>query len=66
MGTSLAWEPVHGGFGMGTLPVMVRCGFGGFINMNIRRKIRRLYPYLMVLMACLLISYAGWVGVFRF
>lgn len=43
-------------FGMGTLPVMWSIAFfGGFINMNVRRNIKRLYPYVMVLVAVMLI-----------
>lgn len=62
MGTAWHGSLFMAGFGMGTLPVMWSVAFfGGFINMNIRRKIRRLYPYLMVLMACLLIIRGlGW------
>ena len=43
-------------FGAGTLPVMWAVSFfGNFINMEARKKIRNLYPYVMVVMACLLI-----------
>ena len=43
-------------FGLGTFPVMWSIAFfGTFINMNIRRKIKSLYPYVMTLMAVLLI-----------
>lgn len=43
-------------FGMGTLPVMWSIAFfGGFININMRKNIRRLYPYVMVLVAVMLI-----------
>ena len=43
-------------FGLGTLPVMWSIAFlGSSINMNIRLKIRKMYPYFMLLMAILLI-----------
>jgi sulfite exporter TauE/SafE len=43
-------------FGLGTLPVMWSIAFfGSSINMNIRLKIRKMYPYVMLLMAILLI-----------
>jgi len=43
-------------FGAGTLPVMWSIAFwGNFINVNIRQQIRKMYPYMMMLMACLLI-----------
>lgn len=43
-------------FGLGTLPVMWSIAFfGSSINMNIRVKIRKMYPYVMFLMAILLI-----------
>lgn len=43
-------------FGAGTLPVMWSMAFwGNFINITIRQRIRKAYPYMMVLMACLLI-----------
>jgi len=43
-------------FGLGTLPVMWSIAFwGNFIGINIRQKIRAVYPYMMLLMACLLI-----------
>lgn len=50
------------GFGMGTLPVMWSVAFfGGFISLHVRSRIRKAYPYLMVLMACLLIMRGmGW------
>ena len=44
------------GFGLGTLPVMWSIAFfGSSINMNMRRNIRKLYPYVMLIMAILLI-----------
>ncbi len=43
-------------FGFGTLPVMWSIAFfGNSITMHIRMKIKRLYPYMMILMAVLLI-----------
>ena len=43
-------------FGAGTLPVMWSIAFwGNFIGISIRQKIRAAYPYMMLLMACLLI-----------
>lgn len=52
------------GFGMGTLPVMWSVAFfGGFISLNLRRNIRKLYPYLMILMACLLIIRGMGLGI---
>lgn len=43
-------------FGLGTLPVMWSVAFfGSFISLRTRMGIRKAYPYLMILMACLLI-----------
>jgi sulfite exporter TauE/SafE len=43
-------------FGLGTLPIMWSIAFfGNYIGVSIRQKIRRAYPYMMSLMACLLI-----------
>lgn len=43
-------------FGLGTLPMMWGISFfGSFINFTARQKIRKAYPYIMALMACLLI-----------
>lgn len=43
-------------FGLGTLPIMWSVAFfGNYIGINIRQKIRTAYPYLMTIMACLLI-----------
>lgn len=43
-------------FGLGTLPVMWSVAFfGNYIGVTIRQKIRKAYPYMMTLMACLLI-----------
>ena len=43
-------------FGLGTLPVMWSVAFfGSLISLHTRTTIKKAYPYLMVLMACLLI-----------
>lgn len=43
-------------FGLGTLPLMWSViFFGNVVNLQIRNKIKSLYPYMMGLMACLLI-----------
>lgn len=43
-------------FGLGTLPVMWSISFfGAFINIRVRQGIRKVYPYLMTVMAILLI-----------
>lgn len=43
-------------FGMGTLPVMWSIAFwGNFIGIGIRQKIRKAYPAMMTMVACLLI-----------
>jgi len=43
-------------FGLGTLPVMWSIAFfGNYVSISIRQKIRKAYPYMMMLMACLLI-----------
>ncbi len=43
-------------FGLGTLPLMWSLSFfGSFINLKTRVTIRKAYPYLMFVMACLLI-----------
>lgn len=43
-------------FGLGTLPVMWGVSFfGNYIGVGLRRKIRSAYPYMMALVACLLI-----------
>lgn len=43
-------------FGMGTLPVMWSIAFfGNYIGVTVRQKIRKAYPYMMTVMACLLI-----------
>lgn len=43
-------------FGLGTLPVMWSIAFfGNYVGVSIRQKIRKAYPYMMTVMACLLI-----------
>ncbi len=43
-------------FGLGTLPIMWSIAFfGNYIGISIRQNIRKAYPYMMMLMACLLI-----------
>lgn len=43
-------------FGLGTLPVMWSVAFfGNYVSIGLRQKIRKAYPYMMALMACLLI-----------
>jgi len=43
-------------FGLGTLPVMWSLAFfGGYINLKVRNNIKKLYPYIMFIMAVLLI-----------
>jgi sulfite exporter TauE/SafE len=51
-------------FGMGTLPVMWSVAFfGNYVSLGIRQKIRRAYPYMMMLMACLLILRGMGLGI---
>jgi len=43
-------------FGLGTLPLMWSISFfGSYFSINARVKLRKAYPYLMTLMACILI-----------
>ena len=43
-------------FGLGTLPAMwVVAFFGNYLSMGVRIKIRKVYPYMVGLVACLLI-----------
>ena len=43
-------------FGLGTLPMMWGIAFfGNYVSIGIRKKIRKAYPYLMTVLACLLI-----------
>ncbi len=51
-------------FGFGTLPVMWGITFfGNYINIKIRQNIRKAYPYMMMLMACLLILRGMGLGI---
>jgi hypothetical protein len=51
-------------FGLGTLPIMWSVAFfGNYIGISIRQKIRTAYPYLMTLMACLLILRGMGLGI---
>jgi hypothetical protein len=51
-------------FGLGTLPVMWSIAFfGNYVSMGIRQRIRKLYPYMMMLMACLLILRGMGLGI---
>jgi sulfite exporter TauE/SafE len=51
-------------FGLGTLPVMWSIAFwGNFIGISIRQKIRAAYPFMMLLMACLLIIRGMGLGI---
>jgi sulfite exporter TauE/SafE len=51
-------------FGLGTLPVMWSIAFfGNYIGVAFRQKIRRIYPYMMTLMACLLILRGMGLGI---
>lgn len=51
-------------FGLGTLPVMWSVSFfGNFIGIGLRKKIRRAYPIMMGLMACLLIVRGMGLGI---
>jgi sulfite exporter TauE/SafE len=51
-------------FGLGTLPLMWSVTFfGNYISIGIRQKIRKAYPYMMMLMACLLILRGMGLGI---
>jgi uncharacterized protein len=51
-------------FGLGTLPMMWSVAFfGNYIGIGIRQKIRKAYPYMMMLMACLLILRGMGLGI---
>ena len=51
-------------FGLGTLPIMWSIAFfGNYAGMGFRQKIRRAYPYMMALMACLLIIRGMGLGI---
>jgi sulfite exporter TauE/SafE len=43
-------------FGLGTLPMMWAIGFmGGMVSISLRKTLRKAYPFIVVLMGCLLI-----------
>ncbi len=51
-------------FGLGTLPVMWTVAFfGNYVGIGVRQKIRRVYPFMMVLMASLLILRGMGLGI---
>lgn len=51
-------------FGLGTLPVMWGIAFfGNYVGISLRQKIRRVYPYMMAVMACLLILRGMGLGI---
>lgn len=51
-------------FGLGTLPIMWSVAFfGNYLGVSLRQKIRRAYPYMMALMACLLILRGMGLGI---
>jgi len=51
-------------FGLGTLPMMWSIAFfGNYISVNVRQKIRKAYPYMMTLIACLLILRGMGLGI---
>jgi uncharacterized protein len=51
-------------FGLGTLPMMWSVAFfGNYISIGIRKKIRKAYPYMMMVMACLLILRGMGLGI---
>lgn len=51
-------------FGLGTVPVMWSIAFfGNYIGVSIRQKIRKAYPYMMALMACMLILRGMGLGI---
>ena len=51
-------------FGLGTLPIMWSIAFfGNYVGQPLRQKIRRVYPYMMAMMACLLILRGMGLGI---
>jgi sulfite exporter TauE/SafE len=51
-------------FGLGTLPVMWSVAFfGNYVGLSLRQQIRKAYPYMMALMACLLILRGMGLGI---
>jgi sulfite exporter TauE/SafE len=60
------WESAFfmAAFGLGTLPIMWSIAFlGNYIGVPFRQKIRRIYPYMMTLMAGLLILRGMGLGI---
>ncbi len=53
-----------GAFGLGTLPMMWSIAFfGTYVSVGFRKKIRKIYPYMMMLIACLLILRGMGLGI---
>ena len=51
-------------FGLGTLPMMWSIAFfGNYVSIGLRQKIRKAYPYMLTLMACLLILRGMGLGI---
>jgi sulfite exporter TauE/SafE len=51
-------------FGLGTLPMMWSITFfGNYVGISLRQKIRKAYPYMMMLIACLLILRGMGLGI---
>ncbi|MEO8862476.1 MAG: sulfite exporter TauE/SafE family protein [Ginsengibacter sp.] len=51
-------------FGLGTLPMMWGIAFfGNYVSIGLRQKIRKAYPYMMTLLACLLILRGMGLGI---
>jgi Uncharacterized conserved protein len=51
-------------FGLGTLPMMWSIAFfGNYVSVGLRQAIRKAYPYMMTLMACLLILRGMGLGI---
>lgn len=51
-------------FGAGTLPMMWSIAFfGNYLGIALRQKVRRVYPYMMAFMACLLILRGMGLGI---
>ena len=51
-------------FGLGTLPMMWSIAFfGNYVSIGLRQKIRKAYPYMMTLIACLLILRGMGLGI---
>lgn len=51
-------------FGLGTLPMMGSITyFGQYVTVSLRKKIRAMYPYMMMLIACLLILRGMGLGI---